>query len=76
MDPVLGPSCELRLSQVLVLTGDRDGALDKLSKLVTQPFSFITNGDFKLNPMWDDLREDPHFDRILAESALPLVPNG
>jgi hypothetical protein len=24
-----------------------------------------------LNPVWDDLRDDPRFDRILAESAFP-----
>ena len=27
-------------------------------------------------PMWDDLRNDPRFDHILAESALPLPANG
>jgi hypothetical protein len=33
-------------------------------------------GDLKLNPMWDDLRDDPRFDRILAESAFPLATDG
>jgi eukaryotic-like serine/threonine-protein kinase len=72
LDAVAGPMCENRLAQVLVLTGDRDGAFDKLSKLVKLPFGFVNYGDLKLNPMWDDLRDDPRFDRILAESALPL----
>jgi hypothetical protein len=61
------------LAQVLAMTGDRDGAFDKLSKLVNQPFSLINYGDLKLNPMWDDVWDDPRFDRILAESALPLA---
>jgi len=26
--------------------------------------------------MWDDLRNDPRFDHILAESALPLATDG
>jgi tetratricopeptide (TPR) repeat protein len=73
VDAVAGPMCENRLAQVLVLTGDLDGAFDKLSKLVKLPFSFINYGDLKLNPMWDDLRGDPRFDRILAEAALPLA---
>jgi len=60
---------------VLVMTGDRDATFDQLSKLVKLPFS-LTHGDLKLNPVWDDLRDDPRFDRILAESALPLAPNG
>jgi eukaryotic-like serine/threonine-protein kinase len=72
VDAVAGPACENRLAQVLVMTGDRDGAFDKLGKLVKLPFG-LNHGDLKLNPMWDDLRNDPRFDRILAESALPLT---
>ena len=75
VDAVAGPGCENRLAQVLVMTGDRDGAFDKLGTLVTLPFG-LNYGDLKLNPMWDDLRNDPRFDRILAESALPLPVNG
>jgi tetratricopeptide (TPR) repeat protein len=72
VDAVAGPMCEIRLAQVLAMTGDRDGAFDKLGKLVTLPFG-LNFGDLKLNPMWDDLRDDPRFDRILAQSALPLA---
>jgi tetratricopeptide (TPR) repeat protein len=75
VDAVLGPSCEMRLAQVLAITGDRDGALDKLGKLVKMPFG-LNQGDLKLNPMWDDLRHDPRFGRILAESASPLATDG
>ena len=74
VDAVAGPMCEIRLAQVLAMTGDRDGAFDKLSKLVKLPFA-LTHGDLKLNPVWDDLRDDPRFDRILAESALPFATN-
>ena len=74
VDAVLGPSCEMRLAEVLVMTGDRDGAFDELGKLTKLPFG-VNQGDLKLNPMWDDLRNDPRFDRILAESALPLATN-
>jgi serine/threonine protein kinase/TolB-like protein len=72
VDAVLGPGCEMRLAQVLAMTGDRDGAFDKLGKLVKLPFG-LNHGDLKLNPMWDDLRDDARFDRILVESALPLA---
>jgi serine/threonine protein kinase len=74
-DAVAGPMCEMRLGQVLATTGDRDGAFDKLGKLVKLPFG-LNHGDLKLNPMWDDLRDDPRFDHILAESALPLATDG
>jgi tetratricopeptide (TPR) repeat protein len=72
VDAVAGPMCEIRLAQVLAMTGDRDGAFDKLGKLVKLPFG-LNYTDLKLNPMWDDFRNDPRFDRILAESALPLT---
>jgi eukaryotic-like serine/threonine-protein kinase len=75
VDGVAGPMCEIRLAQVLAMTGDRDGAFDKLGKLVKVPFG-LNHGDLKLNPTWDDLRNDPRFDRILAESALPLASSG
>jgi serine/threonine-protein kinase len=72
LDAVAGPACENRLAQVVVMIGDRDGAFDMLGKLVKLPFG-LNQGDLKLNPMWDDLRDDPRFDAILAESALPLT---
>jgi eukaryotic-like serine/threonine-protein kinase len=75
MDALAGPMCENRLAQVLAVTGDRDGAFEKLGKLVKLPFG-LNYGDLKLNPMWDDLRNDSRFDHILAESALPLATDG
>ena len=74
VDAVAGPMCEMRLAQVLAMTGDRDGAFEKLGKLVKLPFG-LNHGDLKLNPMWDDLRDDPRFDPILSESALPIAAN-
>jgi serine/threonine protein kinase/tetratricopeptide (TPR) repeat protein len=76
VDAVGGAMCEMNLVAVLVMTGNRDATFDKLSKLVKLPFGLINYGDLKLNPVWDDLRDDPRFDRILAESALPLATDG
>jgi TolB-like protein len=73
VDAVGGAACEMNLAAVLVMTGDRDATFDKLSKLVKLPFGLINYGDLKLNPVWDDLRDDPRFDRILAASALPVA---
>jgi serine/threonine-protein kinase len=72
VDAVGGAMCEMNLVAALVMTGDRDAIFDQLSKLVKLPFGLINYGDLKLNPVWDDLRDDPRFDRILTESALPL----
>ena len=72
VDAVGGAMCEMQLVAALVMTGDRDATFDKLSELVKLPFS-LTHGDLKLNPSWDDFRDDPRFDLILAESALPIA---
>jgi hypothetical protein len=76
VDAVGGATCEMNLAAVLVMSGDRDATFDQLSKLVKLPFGLINYGDLKLNPVWDDLRDDPRFDRILAESALPIATDG
>jgi hypothetical protein len=76
VDAAGGAMCEMNLAAVLVMTGDRDATFDKLSKLVKLPFSLINYGDLKLNPVWDDLRNHRRFDRILAESALPIATDG
>jgi serine/threonine protein kinase/Flp pilus assembly protein TadD len=73
VDAVEGPMCEMNLLGVLVMNADRDAAFDKLSKLVKLPFGVINYGDLKLDPVWDDLRNDARFDRILAQSAAPLT---
>jgi eukaryotic-like serine/threonine-protein kinase len=75
VDAVGGAVGEMNLVAALVMTGDRDATFDKLSKLVKLPFA-LTHGDLKLNPVWDDLRDDPRFDRILADSALLFATNG
>jgi tetratricopeptide (TPR) repeat protein len=75
MDAVEGPMCEMNVVAVHVMIGDRDATFDKLSKLVKLPFGIINYGDLKFDPVWDDLRNDPRFDRIVAQSAMPLATN-
>jgi eukaryotic-like serine/threonine-protein kinase len=75
VDALAGPMCEMRLVQVLAMTGDRDSAFDELGELVKLPFG-LNHGDLELNPMWDEFRGDPRFDRILAESASPIATDG
>ncbi|HMJ06240.1 MAG TPA: protein kinase [Chthoniobacterales bacterium] len=72
VDALSGPMGEMRLAEVLAETGDRDGALNKLSEIVKLPFG-VNYGDLKLSPAWDTLRDDPRFARILAEAAEPLA---
>lgn len=75
VDAVEGAMCEMNFVAVLIMIGDRDATFEKLSKLVKLPFGMINYGDLKLDPVWDDIRDDPRFERIMAESALPLTTN-
>jgi serine/threonine protein kinase/Flp pilus assembly protein TadD len=49
-------------------TGERELALGQLEALVKSPGSH-TYGNFRLNPMWDSLRGDPRFEKIVASLA-------
>jgi hypothetical protein len=35
-------------------------------------FQLPAAGDLKLNPVWDDLRNDPRFERIIAKAVEPI----
>jgi serine/threonine-protein kinase len=75
VDAVEGPMCEMNAVAVHVMIGDRDTTFGKLRELVKLPFGIINYGDLKLDPVWDDIRDDPRFDRIVAESASPVATN-
>jgi len=68
-DSLNGPSMVANLALVYAWTGERDRALEQLEKVATLPgeqHDAVTYGDLLLNPRWDNLRGDPHFDKIVA----------
>lgn len=56
------------LAQVYTWTGDDDRAIEVLQKLVSMP-SYITYAGLKLHPMWNPLRGDPRFEKIVTSLA-------
>jgi TolB-like protein/Flp pilus assembly protein TadD len=62
-------------ARIAVYAGDKDSAVEQLATAAHNPafggagFS-ATYGDLKLNPVWDSLRGDPRFEKIVAS----LVP--
>src|SRR5947208_9462650 len=52
-------------------TGDRTLALELLQKIVVLRGG-PTAGDLKLNPRWDDLREDRRLNDLVAEAVKPI----
>jgi hypothetical protein len=69
----LGGLAYLR-ARIAVYAGDKDSAIEQLATAAHNPvpggpgFS-ATYGDLKLNPVWDTLRGDPRFEKIVASLA-------
>jgi tetratricopeptide (TPR) repeat protein len=57
------------LAQVYTWTNERDRAIELLQKLVTMP-GYTNYARLKLHPMWNPLRGDPRFEKIVNS----LVP--
>jgi serine/threonine protein kinase/tetratricopeptide (TPR) repeat protein len=53
--------------------GDRQRALSELEKLLNEGAIGVNYGDLKFNPAWDSLRDDPRFEKILADAAKPIL---
>jgi TolB-like protein/Flp pilus assembly protein TadD/tRNA A-37 threonylcarbamoyl transferase component Bud32 len=57
------------LAIIYAWTGEKDRAIERLTEAVKLPGSHITYGHLRLNPLWDPLRGDPRFDKIVASLA-------
>ena len=53
----------------IALANQPDLAFEQLNILIKIPGPFLNYGDLKTNPCWDTLRNDPRFDKLLAELA-------
>jgi eukaryotic-like serine/threonine-protein kinase len=70
VDSIDGVNCLNSLAEVYVLLGDSNEALNALEKVADLPNS-TSYGDLRFNPVWDILRKDPRFDKILARTLAP-----
>jgi hypothetical protein len=76
----IAPHLEIFLAIVYMWAGERDAALEQLGQMAKLPAESVwincpagaSAGDFELNPLWDELRNDPRFDKIIAEAAKPI----
>jgi len=68
-DAVNGPNYLAWLARLYVRTGDNDQALDLLRQLLAMPSggAAITPALLKLDPVWDPLRTDPRFQKLIAD---------
>jgi len=67
-DAVDGPGIVVNLALVYAWSNELDLAFETLIPLTKTPCG-IYYGDLKLSPLWDPLRKDPRFEKLLAELA-------
>src|SRR5256885_1643103 len=64
-----GPMLIQYLAVIYAWTGDKDRAIERLAETAKLPGSHVTYGYLRLNPLWDPLRGDSRFDKIVASLA-------
>ncbi|HEY4813755.1 MAG TPA: protein kinase [Chthoniobacterales bacterium] len=67
-DTLNGPGVLANSAVVNAWTGQIDEAFGKLETLARTPFG-IYYGQLKKDPLWDPLRQDPRFEKLLAKLA-------
>ena len=67
-DTLYGPEMIRYFAVICAWTGEKELALEQLTA-VTQIPSFVTYGQLRLYPLWDPLRGDPRFEKIVASLA-------
>ena len=70
LDAGSGPSYLEQLTELYVRVGEYDQAINLLQKLLAMPTSgsAISPALLKLDPIWDPLRKDPRFQKLIADS--------
>jgi serine/threonine protein kinase/Flp pilus assembly protein TadD len=71
-DPADGPELEGDMAQIYALLGDADRAVPILKRLLQIPYSnmypgAITPALLRLDPVWDQIRNDPRFQELASE---------
>jgi TolB-like protein/class 3 adenylate cyclase/Flp pilus assembly protein TadD len=67
-DALVGNLLLDQLAGVYAQAGEADRAFNLLEKMAKVPFG-VSYGSLKLNTVWDPLRRDPRFDKIVASLA-------
>ena len=67
-DALAGPNFLAGLSEIEARTGHADEAVRILRQLITAPAGqFVSIARLKIDPVWDPIRNDPGFQKLLSE---------
>jgi hypothetical protein len=67
-DAIIGGYLVRYFAVIAAWVGEKDLACEQLAILVRAP-NFLTYGNAKLMPLWDPLRGEPCFEKIVASLA-------
>jgi serine/threonine protein kinase/tetratricopeptide (TPR) repeat protein len=73
-DPYEGPEEEESMAAIYALLGDADHAIPILKRLLQIPYGggdAITPALLRLDPVWDQIRNDPRFQKLCEEKSKP-----
>jgi tetratricopeptide (TPR) repeat protein len=72
-DAVSGVLMIQHLGLIAAWVGEKDLAFEQLDTVVRLPGNGLTYGDLKLAPLWDPLRGDSRFEKLLEEAKQPVA---
>ena len=72
-NPITTPLAENFICVSAARSGHKDMALEGLSNLAQRPYGRVTYGDLKFHPLWDPLRGDARFEKLLEETRKPIA---
>jgi len=63
------------LAVIYAWVGEKDLAINQLEEVLRIPSNYrdVSYGQLRLSPVWDSLRGDPHFEKLLEESKKPVA---
>jgi serine/threonine protein kinase len=71
-DSMNGTNMVKYLAMIAAWVGDKDLACEQLASIIRRP-SGLSYGQLKLLPLWDPLRGDPRFEKLVEESKQPVA---
>ena len=63
-DALLGTIMVHRLAEIYAIVGEHEAAIDQLEILLAVP-SRVSGHSLRLDPMWDPLRDNPRFQKLM-----------
>ena len=71
-NPEFGPRLEDEMARIYAQLGDADHAIPMLKRLLRTQFAgatLLTPATLRLDPIWDPIRNDPRFEKLVASLA-------